>query len=115
MAQLTLCALPAFAALTEPVYGESSTTAWLFDEVAEMDYTEDEMLSAIEVILKTAAAAEKARSEHENNRHKVHANVTTDPTDRFRGALPCRKTASALMHKDKTIHYNIGRPMMLRK
>ena len=59
---------PAFADLRAGVDGGSSTLAWWLDEGAEGDFTEDQMLTALETILRTNDATMKARAADENSR-----------------------------------------------
>ena len=61
---------PAFADLRAGVDGGSSTLAWWLDEGAEGDFTEDQMLTALETILRTNDATMKARAADEA--HAIH-------------------------------------------
>ena len=69
---------PAFADLRAGVDGGSSTLAWWLDEGAEGDFTEDQMLTALETILRTNDATMKARAAEKSTRY---LSTTT---------LPCR-------------------------
>ena len=74
-----LCAVPVCAALITSVNGTSSPAAWWSDAAPEEDVMVDELLSAIENILQTNNAAQKALLAAEHARLlQVHDNVTPD-------------------------------------
>ena len=61
---------PAFADLRAGVDGGSSILAWWLDEGAEGDFTEDQMLTALEMIYRTNDATLKARAA--DKAHAIH-------------------------------------------